>query len=667
MGKPRSSHLRPAPVVGSSASVATPDAKAPIVSPCEISPSSAEDGEAFIAASGERLIPRRGFLATGAKTVAFLAAFQFLGGRQEAKAATGFDPFVYGVASGDPLPDRVIIWTRVTPAANALPGAGLGAATPGVWEVARDAAFTQKVRTGRFTTSVVSDHTVKVDVAGLLPATAYFYRFFALGVYSPVGRLLTAAAASSSPASVRFGMVSCSNYEAGYFTAYRSLSQRNDLDFIVHLGDYIYEYAPGVYGPPGFAGVARTHDPAYEIVSLADYRQRHAQHKADPDLRALHQRHPFITTWDDHETANNAWRDGAENHTPATEGPWSTRKANGIQAYFEWMPLRIQPATGDLGEVRRIYRSFRFGRLMELNMLDLRSYRSEQAAGANDTALINSPAATVLGAAQTTWTVGQLVASLSVPTTWRFFGNSVQIAPVQVNNALVASINPTAAGLIQGLYGISPTDNNFRPLNVDSWDGYNIPRNILLGVIAGAPGAPNVGRPIPNCVFLTGDIHSTFASEIPASPTTYAQAPTSPTRVSLGVEFVCTSVTSDNVNELIPGSAIGQPGLTSVPERISDGLGGYVRNPATPPFEGLISSLNPWIKDVNLDFHGYSVVDVTALRTQVDHWILRSDASPAFAADPRIDPDANVIYRNSVKTDVNTQQIALVAGPLGPR
>jgi alkaline phosphatase D len=666
MGKPRTSHLRPA------SAVVAPSSSRHSTCEAAAAPTPAAD-ENFVQGGGERLLPRRAFLATTAKTAAFLAAFQVLGGRQEARAqAGGFDPFGYGVASGDPLPDRVIIWTRVTPAANALPGSGLGAATRCGWEVARDAAFTQKVRSGLVTTRAASDHTVKVDVAGLLPATAYYYRFYALGVYSPAGRFLTAQAAGTNPASVRFATVSCSNYEAGYFTAYRELAGRDDIDFVVHLGDYIYEYAQGAYGPPGFAGVARAHQPATEILSLADYRQRHAQYKADPDLRALHQRHPFIATWDDHETANNAWRDGAENHTPGTEGAWSARKAAGIQAYFEWMPVRVQAATGDAGEVRRIYRSFRFGRLMELNMLDLRSYRTVQPGASDDVATINSSSATMLGAAQTAWTVGQLVASLGVPTTWRFFGNSVQIAPVQVNNALVNSIDPNAAGLIQGLYGISTTDNNFRPLNVDSWDGYNIPRNTVLGVIAGAPGAPNAGTPIPNCVFLTGDIHSSFASEIPANPAAYGAevqaGGTSPVALaSLGVEFVCTSVTSDNVNELISGAAIGAPSLPYVPERISDGMGGYVRNPATPPFEGLITALNPWIKDVNLDFHGFSVVDVTPARTQVDHWVLRSDANAFFAADPRVDPNADVVYRNSVQTAVNTQKITVGSTPLGPR
>lgn len=346
-------------------------------------------------------LPRRDFLAKGAATIAFLAAFQGAGKRAEARGL-GFDPFSYGVASGDPLPNRVIIWTRVNPSAAATPGSGLGAPVRGIWEVSANASFTQRVASGRFVTSPTTDHTVKIDVANLQPSTEYYYRFNALGVNSPVGRMKTAPAAVSNPSSVRFGLVSCSNFEAGYFTAYRHLAQRNDLDFIVHVGDYIYEYANGSYGPTGFAGTTRAHDPATEIISLSDYRRRHACYKADADLRQLHSRYSFITTWDDHETANNSWRDGAENHTPG-EGDWNTREAAAIQAYFEWMPLRQPAPTGSTGENRPIYRRFTFGTLMDLFMLDLRQYRDEQPASPADSGVINSNSRTLLGTQQTQW------------------------------------------------------------------------------------------------------------------------------------------------------------------------------------------------------------------------------------------------------------------------
>lgn len=185
------------------------------------------------------------------------------------------------------------------------------------------------------------------------------------------------------------------------------------------------------------------------------------------------------------------------------------------------------------------------------------------------------------------------------------------------------------------------------PLNVDSWDGYASSRLQILGLIAGA-----AGNPVPNCVFLTGDIHSTDACVIPANPAGYNPD----TSKSLATEFVCTSITSDNVNELV-----GQP------ERVPNGLGGYMGNPATAGLEGLIRAFNAWVRDVNLDFHEYSVVDVTPSRTQVDSWVLRSDASVAFAADPRIDPNAACVFRNSYQTLNLTQKVTPAAGPLGPR
>ena len=277
--------------------------------------------------------------------------------------------FLHGVASGDPLPAGVILWTRVTPTPQSLPGSGTGPTVAVGWQVAKDQAFAQIVRSGSTTTGPSADHTLKVDVTGLAPATTYYYRFILDGVRSPVGRTRTAPALNATVAGLRFGVVSCANYEGGFFSAYRHLAARNDLDAVLHLGDYLYEYEPGAYGPG--PAIGRVHQPAREMVSLADYRQRHALYKTDADLRALHAKVPFIITLDDHETANDAWRDGAENHQPATEGPYAARKAAARRAYFEWMPIR-KPSRGT------IYRRLRFGRLAELSLLDLRTYRSQQ-------------------------------------------------------------------------------------------------------------------------------------------------------------------------------------------------------------------------------------------------------------------------------------------------
>lgn len=646
MGKPHRTQLKPA--------VIAPGAAFEVISEPTTCVSPSGWADEALAPRGD-CIPRRDFLAKGSATLAFLVAFQGGGDRAEAQGL-GFDPFSYGVASGDPLPNRVIIWTRVNPSAAATPGSGLGAPVRGIWEVSRNATFTQRVSTGRFTTSVASDHTVKIDVSNLAPGTEYFYRFNALGVNSPVGRMRTAPAVVANPSSVRFGLVSCSNFEAGYFTAYRHLAQRDDLDFIVHVGDYIYEYANGQYGPAGFAGTTRAHDPATEITTLSDYRRRHACYKADGDLRQLHARYAFITTWDDHETANNAWRDGAENHTPGTEGVWETRKNAGIQAYYEWMPLRQPVATGSDGESRPIYRRFSFGTLLDLFMLDLRQYRDEQPASPADTAVVNSPARTLLGTQQTQWLQGNLVASSA---RWKMIGNSVQITPIIVIPSLLP---PATAALLQALFGVPATATVPTPINVDSWDGYGASRNQILGLISGA----FTGNPIGNCVFLTGDIHSSYSCDIPANPAGYNPA----TSLSLATEFVCTSVTSDNVNEII-----------GIPERISNGQGGYIRFPGLPPgtpgfpngapavadFELLITSFNSWVRDVNFDLHGFSVVDVSAQRSQIDNWVITSDASPTFAADPRIDPNAACVFRNAFQTLNLSQKATPAAGPLGPR
>jgi alkaline phosphatase D len=249
--------------------------------------------------------------------------------------------FRHGVASGDPLPDAVVLWTRVSPTAAATPGSGVGPTVTVRWEVAADAGFRRIVRSGSAGTGPDRDHTVKVDARGLSPATTYWYRFRWAGAVSPAGRTRTAPAAGAAVPRLRMAVVSCSNLQAGWFAAYRHLTARRDLDLVVHLGDYLYEYAPGEYQARDV--VVRPHDPPREMRTLADYRRRHAQYKSDPDLQALHAVAPWVVTWDDHESANDAWSGGAENHTPATEGPWTRRRGFSQRAYAEWMPVRYEP------------------------------------------------------------------------------------------------------------------------------------------------------------------------------------------------------------------------------------------------------------------------------------------------------------------------------------
>jgi alkaline phosphatase D len=266
--------------------------------------------------------PTRRSVLKGAALAAAAAAVPVRVFDVEAAAAPAADGiFGYGVASGDPTADAVVIWTRATPPPRrpgdpvAVPGSGLGRPLQVLWEVATDPEFRFRVRQGVVRTSPDGDHTVKIDVTGLRPYTRYYYRFRAQGQTSAVGRTQTAPDEPGRLHALRFALVSCSNYTGGYFSAYRALGQRDDLDFVLHVGDYIYEYGNGAdrYGPPELVGT-RDNVPATETIDLAGYRLRHALHKADPDLAFAHQRHPWITIFDDHEVANNAWDTGAENH-----------------------------------------------------------------------------------------------------------------------------------------------------------------------------------------------------------------------------------------------------------------------------------------------------------------------------------------------------------------
>jgi alkaline phosphatase D len=242
--------------------------------------------------------------------------------------------FLHGVASGDPLQDRVILWTRVTPAR-------LHGAVAVHWRIAADRSLRSPIAAGTAVTDPQRDYTVKVDATGLEPSRSYYYGFRCEGVDSPLGRTRTLPAGAA--AALRFASVSCSNYPYGYFNAYRRIAERHDLDFVLHLGDYIYEYPLGSYANPALAGI-RDVSPAHEIVTLADYRLRHALYRTDPDLQELHRQHPMICVWDDHESANDAWREGAENHNPEQgEGEWQVRRAAAARAYHEYLPIRTSP------------------------------------------------------------------------------------------------------------------------------------------------------------------------------------------------------------------------------------------------------------------------------------------------------------------------------------
>jgi alkaline phosphatase D len=249
--------------------------------------------------------------------------------------------FHHGVASGDPLTDRVILWTRATPPEGAPARLGVG------WVVAEDPQLTRVVAKGQAETGPDRDFTVKVDVAGLKPGRDYWYGFSAGGAVSPVGRTRTLP--TGAVKDVMLAFVTCALYPNGYFNAYDHIARSERLDAVVELGDYIYEYGgPDSYGVENGEKLGRQHEPAHDILGLVDYRTRYAQYRRDPDLQAAHARAPWICVWDDHEVCNDTWKGGAENHHEKTQGAFADRKAHALQAYFEWMPIR-EPAPGRAG------------------------------------------------------------------------------------------------------------------------------------------------------------------------------------------------------------------------------------------------------------------------------------------------------------------------------
>ncbi|MFJ8153130.1 alkaline phosphatase D family protein [Streptomyces sp. NPDC094468] len=540
------------------------------------------------------LSPRRRTVVKAAAATAVLAAP--LAAALPARAASVAPAFLHGIASGDPLPDGVLLWTRVTPSPDATPGSGAGADTEVSWVVATDKALTHVVSRGSVTATAASDHTVKADIRGLAPATDYWFRFSAGGTDTAVARTRTAPAADAAVSGLRFGVVSCANWEAGYFASYRHLAARGDLDAWLHLGDYIYEYGTGEYGTRDT--VVRPHAPTHEIITLADYRIRHGAYKTDTDLQALHAKAPVIAIWDDHEFANDSWSGGAENHTEGAEGTWTARQAAAKQAYFEWMPVR--PAIAGT-----TYRRLRFGKLADLSLLDLRSFRSQQVSTGSGS--VDDPDRTITGRAQLDWLKAGLKAS---DTTWRLVGNSVMISPFAIGSLSADLFKPLAK-----LLGL-PQDG--LALNTDQWDGYTDDRRELLAHLR--------SNAIGNTVFLTGDIHMAWANDVPVDAGTY------PLSASAATEFVVTSVTSDNLDDIL---------------KVSPGVVSTVAAP-------VIQLANRHVHWVDTDRHGYGILDITAARAQMDYYVL-SDKTKA---------DATSSWARSYRTRSGTQKVERTYDPV---
>jgi alkaline phosphatase D len=460
----------------------------------------------------------------GAVVLAALPVAGFTSGRH--RSAVPSDPFTLGVASGDPAPDGAVIWTRLAP--DPLAGDGLGGMPARVadveWEVAADERFTRVEQRGLVAAAPDEAHSVHVELTGLRPGADYFYRFRTAGYVSPTGRTRTAPE-SGSMASMTMCVASCSNFEQGWFTAYRHLAAENP-DLVVHLGDYQYEYAAGA------SGKVREHA-GPETVTLANYRQRYAQYKTDKDLQAAHACAPWLVVFDDHELANN-WADEVpEKPEPA----FLDRRAAAMRAYYENMPLRR--SSMPRGIDMQLYRRVHWGGLATLHMLDTRQYRDDQPCGDDISSCAEraDPARSLTGPEQERWLLNGFAQSNA---RWDVLGQQVFFSQVEL------------------------TPGPGRGFNPDAWDGYAANRDrIVRGIVE---------SPVRNAVVLTGDVHSHWAAEVHSR----GDDPSSPT---VATELVTTSISSGGDGSDSRGEAV----LGENPHlRYFSNRRGYIRTRVTP-------------------------------------------------------------------------------------
>jgi alkaline phosphatase D len=455
------------------------------------------------------------------------------------------------VASADPRSDAVVLWTRVTP--------GGAAATVVEWKLSREPDLGAVAASGQVATGPHCDFTASVDVTGLEPATTYWYRFSCQGAESPLGRTRTAPAGPVDR--LRMGVACCSHWSAGHFNAYGRLADR-DLDVVLHLGDYIYEDETRSGRDP------RPHDPPGRMTTLAGYRARHAQYKTDPDLQRLHSSHPVVAVWDDHEVAGNSWTGGAARHDPHTDGDWEARRAAGVQAYREWVPLH-RP---DSADPDRLWRSLAWGDLARIIVLDTRLYgRDRPAAGLRPVMGVHRRDRSLLGDGQRRW----VTETLSGPAArWCLLASQVMVAPLHALR-LPRLLRPVGRPLGAVASGLG--------LNPGQWDGYPAERETLLRAAADGPAAGGL-------VVVSGDLHSSWATEIPGGPDGDADA--------VAVEFGAPAVSAPTFARAL---APRFPGAAALLRRI-------------------LSSQNPHVRWCDIEAHGYFTVDLTPARIQADFW-----------------------------------------------
>lgn len=543
--------------------------------------------------------------------------------------------FEHGVASGDPLQDRVILWTRLTPNDSS-------ARLQVTWEIALDDQFKQIIKTDKVTTAKAQDFTVKVDATNLKPDQRYFYRFSFGNKVSPVGQTKTLPI---NPSKVSFAVCSCANYPAGYFYVYREMAKQ-DVDVVIHLGDYIYEYGQDGYATEDAVKLGRTlpTDNNKEIIKLDDYRKRYALYRKDKDLQTLHHRHPFIVIWDDHELANDTWREGAENHQ-ASEGAFLDRKLAALQAYFEWMPIRPISANDHLN----IYRQFDFGSLVQLTMLDTRilardkqlEYTDYITASGMDfqrfqTDLTNQNR-TLMGYTQREWLQQKLAQSKA---TWNVLGQQVLMGKILIPAELLVPLSAVLSGnatqevlnqintmimellqlkmrVLQGDPTLTAIEKarltTVAPYNLDAWDGYYVEREILYNTLK----ALN-----KKVVVLAGDTHNAWSSEL------YSQAGD-----FVGVELATSSVSSPGIEKYlnIPVEQLQQ-------------------------FEMAFTTLIDELDYTNLNQRGYLNVSFTATQVQADWIYVDTIKESQYTVDTK--RGHQVVLNNQL---VNTRSIKKIA------
>ena len=543
------------------------------------------------------------------------------GDMEETAPQVAFDT---GVASGDPLADRVILWTRPVPAdPEAVNQVRVR------WEIATDEAFDEVVNSDRVETTAERDYTVKVDADGLSPGQIYYYRFRVGDQVSPTGRTKTLPIGNIRQA--RFALFSCSNYPAGFFHAYHQAAQ-DDFDAVIHVGDYIYEYPVDGFASQDAERLGRVSEPPTELFSVQDYRTRYAQYRSDPDLQRMHADFPWIVVWDDHEVANDTYENGAENHNDG-EGDFKERRQMAIQAYHEWLPIRTPNPENRL----EIFRRFEFGDLLTLHMLDTRQLARDEQLALDDPEFASKVAdrnRQLLGESQMGWLQEGLQNSAA---TWQVIGQQVIMGRLVLPQSILAASfdengAPDAVGFNTALTEyltslqtppemrtpqqqalLDPEQNPLVPFNPDAWDGYVAAREQVLGT------AVQAGQ---NLVVLSGDSHNSWALNLRTFGTDGTDG------VSAGVEFAGTSVSS--------------PGLEGPSAFGLDATG-------AAELAGALTQLVPELAYVNVFNRGFVAVTFTQEQAEAEYIHGDTVKQAEFEA-----PEA---LRKRMRVQVNTNQL----------